>query len=241
MVNGVAQDSVDNENSGNEDVGLSKTKSYSEMVPDWDNLSKKDKKKMRKKIRKSEKKVEHKQERKVQKKENIIKKNELKHENKKPVMNQVPKKMIFDNGSSAVGSDMKSSFSLFDTLVKSKNVPDTQTKTFPLPISVRNDDKCLDGNLLSKSRSEMVRKTQTYDLGTPNSKVATYDDSILKKRTPENTGEFSDVLIENNLKFKREKRTMVRALKRSQEYLDKAIEKLYRNQSVRYVVLSLKK
>jgi hypothetical protein len=87
---------------------------------------------------------------------------------------------------------------------------------------------------LNKCRSEIIHKTQTYDLTPSSQKVSNFDDSMLKKRSPEPAEDLTSSPRVKAMKFKREKRCMVRALKRSQEYLDQMIEKLQRSQSVRY-------
>jgi hypothetical protein len=119
-LDGPGLDSVEEENCGKDNPGLVKTKSMSELVPDWDSMSKKEKKKMRKKIRKGEKKTEHKQERKTQKKENLVKKAEQIQAKKKALVPQTPKRITFDSPS-ALGSGLKTSFSLFDKVINSKN------------------------------------------------------------------------------------------------------------------------
>jgi hypothetical protein len=99
-------------------------------------------------------------------------------------------------------------------------------------------DKTIQGLLnepsLNKCRSEIIHKTQTYDLTPSSQKVSNFDDSMLKKRAPEPAEDLTSSPRVKEMKFKREKRCMVRALKRSQEYLDQMIEKLHRSQSVRY-------
>lgn len=226
-------DSALGENSGKEDPGLVKTKSMSELVPDWDSMSKKEKKKMRKKIRKGEKKTEHKQERKTQKKENLVKKNELIQSKKKAPVPQTPKLITFDSPYSLT-LGLNTSFSLFDKVLISREEAPTNSAVKTMTSLDKNILSPFPEPSLNKCRSEIIHKTQTYDLAPQSQKISPFDDSMLKKRAPEAAEDLTSSPRCKELKFKREKRTMVRALKRSQEYLDQVIEKLHRSMSVRY-------
>lgn len=230
---GPGLENVEDENFGKENPGLVKTKSMSELVPDWDSMSKKEKKKMRKKIRKGEKKTEHKQERKTQKKENLVKKAEQIQANKIALVPQTPKRITFDTPS-FLGSGLKTSFSLFDKVINSKNQPEKNSAAITMTVPDKTMQGLLNEPSLNKCRSEIIHKTQTYDLTPLSQKVSNFDDSMLKKRAPEPAEDLTSSPRVKEMKFKREKRCMVRALKRSQEYLDQMIEKLHRSQSVRY-------